>query len=216
MTITQERRQLRNALKLKRAQLTAQQQRHASNQICHRLQSSNLFLNSQRLAFYLAYKGEVTTDSLLTRALDMGKTCYLPILHPIKHNQMLFGQYRKGDRLNENFLGILEPDLTTTQLISSRSLDLIITPLVAFDNKGNRLGMGAGFYDRTFAFKKLSSRSKPHLIGLAYQFQLTPNIQPESWDVALTAVYTEQHIYSFKATTRPSTKVREEKSSLLC
>jgi 5-formyltetrahydrofolate cyclo-ligase len=192
-----ERHKLRSTYILQRSLLSSRQQQHASNIICRRVMQALFFLRSKRVAFYFANNGEVNASSLLTKALSMGKACYLPILHPVKHNQMWFGRYQPGDILNKNSFGILEPILTATELIAPWSLDTVITPLVAFDDKGNRLGMGGGFYDRTFSFKKTHSNIRPRLVGLAYEFQHATNLERQAWDVSLNAVFTETNSYLF-------------------
>ena len=77
-----------------------------------------------------------------------------------------------------------------------RELDLILAPLVGFDTHGNRLGMGGGYYDRTFAYLKHRLHwQKPRLIGLAYELQRVADLANHAWDVPLQSVVTEQHIY---------------------
>jgi 5-formyltetrahydrofolate cyclo-ligase len=83
----------------------------------------------------------------------------------------LFSIYEPDDVLKKNRFGILEPEINFKKIIPAWALDIVFTPLIAFDSEGNRLGMGGGFYDRTFSFLHNSKRSHPHLIGLAYEFQ---------------------------------------------
>lgn len=195
-----ERKNLRTSILSKRNVLTHQEKQHASDLISKQLSGKLFFLRSKRIAFYFANGGEVDTSRLLEKALSLGKECYLPILHPTKQNQMWFGRYEPGNALDKNRYGILEPCPTTSSLISPRDLDLVITPLVAFDDKGNRLGMGGGFYDRTFSFLLEEKRGKPKLVGLAYEFQHVPEIDTHPNDVPLDIVFTENAIYSFEKT----------------
>jgi 5-formyltetrahydrofolate cyclo-ligase len=188
----QLRSQLRKPILSKRSSLSCQQQRHASTIISKKIIRMAVFLRSKRVAFYLASKGEVSTLMLLERALNLGKECFLPILHPVKHNCLLFGRYEKGDCLRANQFGILEPILYDVKKIPAWTLDLVFTPLVAFDYLGNRLGMGGGYYDRTFSFLKY--RSKPKLIGLAYDFQQIPKVPFERWDIPLNIIITENQV----------------------
>ena len=69
----------------------------------------------------------------------------------------------------------------------------MLVPLVAVDLNGNRIGHGAGFYDKTFSF--LKSESGPELIGLAHEFQICSSIDPEPWDVPLDLLVTENEVY---------------------
>jgi len=69
-----------------------------------------------------------------------------------------------------------------------------LLPLVAFDQQGERLGMGGGYYDRTFEFLRRSGLNKPKLIGLAHDFQQVDAIPTEAWDVPLTAIVTNKGV----------------------
>lgn len=189
--------QLRRKILTFRTTYSKSHQRSASKQLTSHLSRVLTFLRAERIAFYFANKGEIDPHIIVEKALSMHKACYFPILHPLKHNKLWFGRYRKGDPLKRNQYGILEPDLGLAEKIDPFSLDLVITPLVAFDSKGNRLGMGAGFYDRTFAFKKNNYRIKPVLLGLAYDFQEVDYLQPNSWDIPLNAVITESRYLPF-------------------
>ena len=86
----------------------------------------------------------------------------------------------------ENRFHILEPENKQENLIRPDLIDAIVVPLVAFDKRGNRMGMGGGFYDRML--KKVSAECL--LIGVAYDFQLIENVPTESWDMPLDEVIT--------------------------
>ena len=74
-------------------------------------------------------------------------------------------------------------------------LGTVLVPLVAFDRRGTRLGTGAGFYDRAFAFRLDQPRgSAPVLIGLAYSWQELPAIERRPWDVPLDYIITEREV----------------------
>ncbi len=97
-----------------------------------------------------------------------------------------------------NQYGITEPDPDSTQLVCRGRLDLVLVPLVAFDGNGNRLGMGAGYYDRTFHFLRHRRHwLKPRLVGLAFDMQRVADLQPAAWDVPLNAVVTETGLTRF-------------------
>lgn len=195
----EHRKQLRKALMNKRSQLPKNLQKKSAKLLCTQFMRTLLFLRGNRLAFYFANKTEIDPSMIFQQAIAMGKECYFPILHPVRHNRMLFGHYQLGDDLYENAFGIPEPDIANTEIVSPQSLDLIITPLVGFDAFGNRLGMGGGYYDRTFSFKNEGSH-RPLLIGLAYDFQQVELIAPNHWDVPLDMVITptKRHIFNQK------------------
>jgi len=82
-----------------------------------------------------------------------------------------------------NRFNIPEPDVAEEELLTDpKKLDAVIMPMVAIDRCGNRIGMGGGFYDRTFEFRK-SENCKPTLIAFAYDFQLIEEQVPQAWDV---------------------------------
>ena len=74
-------------------------------------------------------------------------------------------------------------------------LSLVLLPLVAFDAKGNRMGMGGGYYDRAFEFKQKTLSYLPRLIGLAHELQKKEQLPTESWDIPLFAIFTDKKIY---------------------
>jgi 5-formyltetrahydrofolate cyclo-ligase len=110
---------------------------------------------------------------------------------------MTFAELDHRGRLGTNFFGILEPD--RARPIDPRRLDLVLTPLVAFDDRGVRIGVGRGYYDRCFRF--LHTRAawhRPKLLGVAYELQHVRAIPPEPWDVPLWGAVTESHVRRFQ------------------
>lgn len=150
------------------------------------------------MAVYLPADGEVDTTGIIQRAWTLGKQVYLPVLVPYLHNRLWFIRYTSDTRLVKNRFGIPEPEAVHRKRVPAQALDLVLTPLVAFDAQGNRLGMGGGFYDRSFEFL-LRRRiwHKPRLVGLAYDFQQLPGLPAQSWDVPLTAVATDATWHTF-------------------
>lgn len=192
--------ELRQKMRAQRARLSPAQQAHAALQVAHRIAHSTLFQRSQHIACYLPQRGELDPTPLMQRVWAMRKTCYLPILSPLPGGRLWFVPYRQGDPLTPNRFGILEPCLSTAHCAPPWALDLVLTPLVAFDAQGNRLGMGGGFYDKTFSFLRQNLYRhqhwcKPRLVGLAYDFQCVATLQHSSWDVPLQAIATELRLY---------------------
>ncbi len=125
-----------------------------------------------------------------------GRRWYLPVLHPFRPGRLWFARYRPVDPMRPNRFGIQEPQRRGRQLCPAHGLDLVLLPLVGFDTHCNRIGMGGGFYDRSFAFL-LRRRywRRPLLIGLAHECQRVDAIERQPWDVPLDAVVTERGIY---------------------
>jgi len=174
----------------RRAQVSRNKQQHTSHQIFTRLLQSSHVACSQTIAGYLAVNGEVDLQPLFEWAWYQGKTCYLPV---VLHQVLAFVPYTPHTVLVRNRFGILEPHVTeSTCFLPASDLDLVLTPLVAFDAQGNRLGRGAGYYDRSFSFLLNSpGLCKPYLIGIAYEWQKTDLLTPAPWDVPLHAVATD-------------------------
>ncbi len=189
---------LRKQLRARRRALTRQQRIDASERMADKVSASRLFCNSRRIAAYLAVDAEMDPMPLIEIAWSMRKKIYLPVLSPAYSGKLWFVRYQTHTRMIKNKFGIPEPVVNHRQRISSAALDLVLTPLVGFDNRGNRLGMGGGFYDRTFAF--LNNREylkKPHLLGLAYENQRVEKLKSEAWDVQLDSVATEMDYFRF-------------------
>ena len=88
-----------------------------------------------------------------------------------------------------------EPDVPDEIMLAPRELDLVLAPLVVFDANCNRIGMGGGYYDRSFEFRRTTDIDRPTLIGVAHELQRVDALQPEPWDGRLDAVASDQHIY---------------------
>ena len=190
------RKSLRRELRAKRRALTRAQQRRASEQLVRRLAIHPVFLRSQYISFYMAEDGEIDVQLVMMAAERMGKTCYLPVLHPLGNKTLWFTRYRPGDHLRKNYFDLAEPTIDKKR-IAPWALDLVLMPLVGFDRRGNRLGMGGGFYDRTFGFRNRTARVKPRspvLMGIAHQCQEVAGLTREAWDVALDYIATDGEV----------------------
>lgn len=195
--MTQTKNQLRQHIRAQRRALTPSQQNKAAEQVHDHLIHLNRFRLSQHIAFYLSTDAELNPEKLLLTAHENGKKCYLPVLHPQKINTLYFLPYAPGDHLVANRFGILEPLMhDTDEHIAIWQLDFVCVPLVGFDKFCNRLGMGKGYYDRTFAFLKHPSVHKPFLVGLAYQMQQVDALNIEAHDIPLDMIVTDKGIIS--------------------
>ena len=116
---------------------------------------------------FLAFDGEPSLRPLVDAARRHRKQLYVPVLRGMT---MTFAELAAGATLAANFFGIMEPKLGRE--IDARELDLVLTPLVAFDDRGVRVGVGRGYYDRAFKFLRHRSHwRRPKLLGVAYELQ---------------------------------------------
>ena len=187
---------IRERLKEKRKNLTKKQSSELSRAIFLRIIRSSWIQEHSNIGIYYALNGEADTLKLIEFLWSNNQNAFLPVMH---HNSLLFGNFAPNSDLNENIYGIPEPELTKENQVSALELDMVFVPLVAFDQDGYRLGMGGGYYDRTFE-KKLKDQkpTTPLLVGLAYEFQKQNNLVHEPWDVPLDMVVTEANTYKFR------------------
>ena len=176
------RNQLRQQIRKTRANLTALQQQQAENSITQQALALIEERNAQHIALYVSFDGEISTDKLIKTLWAQDKHVYLPVLHPFNPNHLLFLRYLPDTPMLKNKFGIWEPKLNVQNVLPLDELDILFTPLVAFDKQGNRLGMGGGFYDRTLQNWQNSSFIP---VGLAHQCQQVEQLPTEVWDVPL-------------------------------
>ena len=176
------RNQLRQQIRKTRANLTALQQQQAEDSITQQALAFIEERNAQHIALYVSFDGEISTDKLIKTLWAQDKHVYLPVLHPFNPNHLLFLRYLPDTSMLKNKFGIWEPKLNVQNVLPLDELDILFTPLVAFDKQGNRLGMGGGFYDRTLQNWKNASFIP---VGLAHQCQQVEQLPTEAWDVPL-------------------------------
>lgn len=192
------RQQIRRHALHQRRQISYFQQQHAGAALCRRIRQFRPYREARLLCVYMSMASEIRTVALLRMAERDGKQCYVPVLHPWQRHKMEFVRYRAGDQLRRNRWGIAQPVLRLQNRLAAKQFDLVMMPLVAFDQSGHRLGMGQGFYDRAFAFRRQAA-GKPLLLGLAHECQQTQHpLQAQPWDVDLDAVATPLCVTRFR------------------
>lgn len=185
----QSKRELRVELRARRRSLspTAQRQ-HAARLVRHILSLPSL-RTARHIAAYWPADGEIDPREFINFASQRGIQMYLPVIGV--DGVMHFAKYNSGDTLKKNTYGIPEPQWRRKSLKALWQLDVLLMPLVGFDVRGNRLGMGGGFYDRAIA--AASGRCKqPQRWGLAHSCQRVQQIPVDSRDMPLRGVITEQ------------------------
>lgn len=191
-----DRSSIRQFMRHQRSQLSPQQQLQAARNLSQIVFTQPWFQRAQNIALYLANDGEMDPIVVMEKARYRGKSILLPSLSPTKNGHLCFAP-DDGPQIKNKF-GILEPDPRRNTLVPAKQLDVVFMPLVAFDENGGRLGMGGGFYDRTFESLKQNSLNKPRLIGLAHEFQKVEKLPIESWDVPLDGIITDIKAYKVK------------------
>ncbi len=192
--------QLRRQIRTARQQLSQQQQDNAANQLAVHVLTQVKQHNqghAEKVALFLSMDGEINTQPTIEQLWQAGIETYLPVIHPFNDKQLIFQRYLPDTRLFRSHLGMLEPQLNCQQLCPLEQLDILYTPLVAFDAKGHRLGMGGGFYDRTLAGHYRQQRSQPQIIGLAHDCQQADAVPTDPWDIPLTEIITPTEHFRF-------------------
>ena len=180
---------LRQRLKKLRRAIPPAQRRAAAMAVADHVRRYCNLHPDLRIAVYAPLPSELDTAPLIRLARRHHCHIYLPRLTDLRRRRMQF--IEAAGPMRRNHLGILEP--ITRRALSTRRLDLVFLPLVGFDASGMRLGMGAGYYDRAFAFLRHRRHwTHPRLIGLAYSFQQVPHIKGAVHDVHLNGVVTER------------------------
>ncbi|RDH42047.1 5-formyltetrahydrofolate cyclo-ligase [Zooshikella ganghwensis] len=190
------RKTLRTTLRQKRRQLSKQQQQLASERLLTHLKKNLTFIKSKTVAVYIASDGEINLTPTIRFLWKLGKQVFLPVLRPDTHNKLWFVHYQPHTNLILNNFNIPEPTRRGNSIIAPWALDLVLLPLVGFDIHGGRLGMGGGFYDRTFAFIQARPTLRhPKLMGVAHACQRVDKLSVASWDIPLNAIVTDQQMY---------------------
>lgn len=203
---------LRKQLRAFRNQLTPEQQsehaldalaylkvclKHYENQV-----APDPLPHPLNIALFLSQDGELKTQSAIEYLWQQtGHRVFLPTLETKPDLHMAFVEYHKTSQMENNRFGMPEPKTPLDRHFAGSHMDIVFMPLVGFDLQGNRLGMGGGYYDRTFAFKRLpqDSANPTLLIGWAHSCQQVPQLPNQTWDVPLDGIITEKGLEFFTA-----------------
>ena len=181
------RQELRRELKTIRSQLGAADKMAAAEAVAARV-IAHLPDSGGTLAGYWASAGEMPLHILQLRLPANWIWC-LPVVQPDR--QLLFAPWRAGDDLATNRYGIPEPTLAASSCLRPDELSAVLVPLLGFTRQGRRLGMGGGYYDASFAFRK-KTPAPPTLIGVGFACQELDSLDAQAWDVDMDAIATER------------------------
>jgi 5-formyltetrahydrofolate cyclo-ligase len=186
----------RRSLRARRRALDARERESAEAAIRNRLMKLGLLAPGRAVAVYLAMPGEVNLDRVIADGRRLRTRLFAPQITSWRRRRMRFVPL--GDHLrpsSASFRGLLEP-AAGGPVMGLRQLDAMLVPMVGFDRRGNRLGMGAGFYDRALQARLQRDRRwrRPLLVGVAFACQEVAQLEPSSWDVPMDLIVTEREI----------------------
>ena len=193
-----DRESVRREMRARRRSLSPNELHFAQRRFVAIAQRSGLLRSGRKVGLYIPYGAEADPSALLHCARQLRCAVFLPLIVDYRSNRMRFVPFEDGDRLVLNRFGIPEPIARRFDSADVRQLDVIFVPLVAVDHHGNRIGSGAGFYDRALKHLRRGRRwRRPKLVGLAFECQRVKDIPSQCWDVPLDALLTEKNLYRF-------------------
>lgn len=192
--MSDDRNAMRRQLRAARRTIPASERIAAAERLATHLFHLPFAPQAGHVAGYWAMDGEIALHAWQMR-LPAGCTYCLPVLH--EDGRLRFAPWRPGAALVTNQHGIPEPDVADDALLEPEAMALVVLPLVGYDARGHRLGMGGGWYDRSFAFRQ-SGKAPPWLVGAAFALQRTDALAPASWDVTMDAVCNERETHLFE------------------
>ncbi|MEP7705031.1 5-formyltetrahydrofolate cyclo-ligase [Paraglaciecola sp. 25GB23A] len=190
-----KRAELRQKYREKRNSIGAIEQHHAAQALLEQCLTDPAFIKAKSIACYLPNDGEVDTQKVIEYCWQRNISIVLPVIDPNRAGHLLFLQHQAQWHLQLNKYGISEPTFALDKIVALQDIDIIFTPLVAFDKQGNRLGMGGGYYDRTLATLDELCR-RPCIIGLAHDCQLSEALPIQYWDIPLHRIITPSQIFT--------------------
>ena len=179
---------LRKSIEQKRNTLSTSEVLEKSSRIKKRIFEMDLFRDAQTILFYVSYGNEVYTHDMIKESISLGKTVVVP-KSVTKNNALILSRLTDWNNLEVGAYNILEPKQESIEQVDVESIDLIIVPGVVFDESGNRIGHGKGYYDRL-----LNDSQNISNIGLAFELQMIDNIESEKHDEKIDVIITEDRI----------------------
>lgn len=161
--------------------------------------------DARSIACYWPFDGEPDITPVYRQLMTGDHELALPVISDDINHGMQFHSWRVDTALEKNRYGIFEP--MRSGPVPLTNLDMLLVPLVGYDRLGNRLGMGAGYYDR--CLEPLRELAKPLRVGIAYSLQEIDIIEKNRWDIPLHGVVNEHGWFTFVGE-EPITKSEED------
>ena len=191
-TLFQQKATIRKDILEKRKSQDPQKRVAQSRSIMRALLSRKEFQAADKILIYLSQDEEVGTDSLLGRALELGKRVCVPVVD--RENDELRVSELPGPEIDFRLgaFGVREPADEDLNFVPSDQIDLVVVPGLAFDRQGGRIGYGKGYYDGLLS--RLNSQVPR--IALAFEFQVLDTVPQDENDIQVDAIITEKNTMS--------------------
>ena len=181
----EKQKELRDSYRQKRIAIPSDDRAILHKEINRVLLTNATLKRCKTIAAYLNLPSEVNLSEFIRKAQKRGQSVCVPVVDATKRVMEfrdLPVDFERQDRNEEDLV------LLTQKKRSVNELDCALIPLLVFDSHGNRIGMGGGYYDKFFE----NSKTRPLLIGIAYELQKAEKIIPQEWDVRMDMIATEQ------------------------
>ena len=187
-TLKTDKKYIRSTMLRRRNSLSREEVIDLSYKIEINLFSWKKFLSCDHILYYCSFGNEVMTDTMIDRSLSLRNKVYVPRI--LKKEGKL--EICEIENLEKNFLinslGMREPHGINVKTVSPVKIDAVVTPGLAFDRSGSRIGFGGGYYDKLF----VELRNQSLRIGVAYDFQRAESLYQDPWDKKVHKVITEK------------------------
>ena len=186
-TLKMDKEFVRKKMLRRRNSLSSEEVINLSRKIEINLFSWKKFLNCNHILYYLSFGNEVRTDAMIARSLRLGKKVYVPRISKILEKMEVCEIKNLETKYTLNSFGIREPCGANVKVVSPLKIEAVITPGLAFDELGGRIGFGGGYYDKLF----LELTKRALRIGVAYDFQKVKPLHQDPWDNRVNNIITE-------------------------
>lgn len=181
--------ELRERILNMRNSLTTEEVTEKSLQIKDRLINTSMYAEANHIFTFLSFNKEVLTKPIIDDCMEKNKQIYVPLCNT-QIKEIVLCKFEGWDKLKPSKYSILEPMKDHIRIVNRSILDMAIVPGAVFDRKGNRIGYGAGYYDKFFNTLKKSIVK----IAICYSFQVVDSITPSEYDVPMDYIITENEI----------------------
>ena len=183
--IEKEQKKLRDSYRQKRIAIPSDDRAILHKEITRVLLTNAILKKCKTIAVYLNLPSEVNLSEFIHKAQKRGQSVCVPVIDAterVMEFRDLPVDFERQDRDEEDLV------LLTQKKRKLNELDCALIPLLVFDSHGNRIGMGGGYYDKFFE----NSKTRPLLIGIAYELQKAEKIIPQEWDIRMDMIASEQ------------------------